>query len=68
MFALVDRVRWRRVLETTGIGTPAAVAKLAVRWRRSCRAMRGTPALSQSRWKRSRTCLGCRGRPWRWKT
>ncbi|KJK46246.1 hypothetical protein UK12_34180, partial [Saccharothrix sp. ST-888] len=47
MLAVVDGGRGRSVLGTTGSGVPAARAKLAARWRRSCRAMRGTPALSQ---------------------
>jgi hypothetical protein len=43
MFAVVDKVAWRRVLDTTGNGTPAVIDNVAVKCRRSCTVVRGTP-------------------------
>jgi len=55
MFAVVDRVEWRSVFETTVSGIPLVMEMVAARWRRSWTVQRGTPASSQSAWKWFRT-------------
>jgi hypothetical protein len=66
MFAVVDRVEWRRVLETTVRGTPAVMEIVAARWRRSWTVVRETPAFAARSWKWLRTYSGWSGRPLGW--
>ena len=69
MFAVVESIECRRVLEATVRGTSAVMEMVAARWRRSWTVVRGTPALRQIRWKWLRTYSGWRGLPpGRWKT
>src|SRR3954454_1092361 len=43
MFAVVDNVECRSVLDSTVNGTPAVIVSVAARCRRSCIVIRGTP-------------------------
>ena len=53
---------WPSSSETTFIGTPAARARLADVWRRSCSLIGGRPAPRAMRWKVSVATSGCRPR------